>query len=201
MVKYLISFFIIFSSVQSTMSATITYRNLQTMDIRCAEQLKPALIKILKIEEARTLVAKIQEEGVITIELLNNQLSEQFGAFWDEDGRRICLNLNSHRSEGDIIGSIIFELHNAAVNSKLDYFDHLAESGKIDRESYVEAIERLEFENSKMAAAIAEKGIEKGIFPRGARLPTYRNFEEHYHYQKIGGHSAWIGKNFDQLAP
>lgn len=193
--KYLI---FILSFIQIvTLSAE--YKNTQTMDIECDSHIKECVIKILKIPEARELVEEIQNEGPISIERNDNALSQQFGAFWDEDNRIIFVNESSHRSEGDLIGSILFELHNAAVNSKLDHYDSLAASDRISREDYVESIERIEYENSKKAAEIADKGIRSGILPRSARLPTYRNFEEHYHYQKIGGHSAWISKNYDLL--
>lgn len=167
--------------------------------INCSPQLQPSLIKMLKVPELRTLIATIQKEGPINVMVNNHELSNQFGAFWDLDQRNICVSLSHQTSEGEIIGSILFELHNAAASARLNYLDQLASSGSIDRESYVEAVEYIEYENSHKAAKIAKKGIALGIFNSEACLPTYENFEEHYRYQKIGGHSAWIAKNFDQL--
>jgi hypothetical protein len=166
--------------------------------VECAPQLRKYLTTIQKLSEARQLIADIQREGPIRIKLNDHHLSEKFGAFWDMYNRNICISDSSKNSEGDVISSIIFELHNAQANSKIEYYDNLAIKRKISRENYVQAIERIEFENSKKASAIVEKGIKLGIFPVTARLNTYRNFEEHYHYQKIGGHSAWIGKSYDE---
>lgn len=167
----------------------------------CAPQLQNCLKTIQKIPEARKLINDVQKEGAIRVTLSNEYLSRQFGAFWDPDNRLISVNLSAHRSEGELIGSILFELHNALINSKLDHLDHLAAMGRIDKEYYVESVERLEYYNSKKAAAIAEIGIKSGVFPASARLNTYRNFEEHYHIQKMAGHSAWIAKTYDNLAP
>lgn len=172
----------------------------QMLTIDCAPQLRNCFNQIVKLPEARTLISNIQKEGPIRIIVNNHRLSEQFGAFWDVENRVISVSNSNGTTDGEIIASIIFELHNAQVNSKINHYDHLASVGRIDRESYVEAIERLEYENSKKASALAEKGIRLGLFPRDARLNTYDNFEEHFHYQKVGGHSAWIGRTYDQIA-
>src|SRR5262249_4648040 len=116
---------------------------------------------------------------------------------WDRQDRIIGIHLSSRVSEGNIIGSIIFELHNALTNNKVDHLDHLAISRRIGKEKYVEAMELLEYQNSKKASAMAQEGIEKGIFPVNARLPTYNSFEEHYYYQKISGHSASFEQAYD----
>lgn len=197
MFKIIIACFCVLSLCQ--ISAAYAANNNGSID--CAPQLHHSLMSIQKVPEARKLIEDIQREGPIRIAASNEHLSEQFGAFWDVDRRIICVNLSANRTEGDLIGSILFELHNASVNSKLNHLDDLAASGNIDRESYVQAVERLEYHNSVKASAIAEKGIQMGVFPSDARLPTYSNFEEHYRFQKIGGHSAWIAKNFDQLTP
>lgn len=168
--------------------------------VECAPPLRKYLTKIQKLPEARQLISNVEREGSIRIKLNNHHLSETFGAFWDMYNRTICISDSSKNSEGDVIGSIIFELHNALANSKIEYYDNLATRRRISRENYVQAIERIEYENSKKAAAIVDKGIQLGIFPASARLNTYRNFEEHYYYQKKGGHSAWIGKSYDAYA-
>lgn len=169
--------------------------------IICAPRLQQCLRTIQKMPEAQELIASIQQEGPIRIAVNSHALSNQFGAYWDMEDRVIFVSLSAHSSEGELIASILFELHNASIDSKLNYFDYLASTGQIDKESYVRSIEFLEYRNSKNASKIAEKGIKLGIFPPNARLNTYENFEEHYHYQKIGGHSAWIAKTFDQIAP
>jgi hypothetical protein len=177
------------------------YTFADTHSIYCAPQLQPILKTIQKLPEAKELIENILKEGPIQIQSSQAQLSEQFGAFWDGENRIIYVNASPRTSTGSLIGSILFELHNARINSKISYYDELAAKGKIDRKAYVKAIEHLEYQNSLKASSIAQKGIEKGLFPKEARLITYRDFNEHFRMQQIGGHSAWIAKNFDSLAP
>ena len=99
------------------------------------------------------------------------------------------------------MGSILFELHNALADSKITYYYQLAAQGKIKKEAYVSGIEYIEYQNSMKASQLASKGIEMGVFPRSAYLPTYGSFEEYYRFQKKAGHSAWIAYTYDQLAP
>lgn len=169
--------------------------------IYCDAQLKPLFANIQKIPEAKKLIESIQKEGPIQIRAASTPLSQQFGACWDCGKRIIYVNASQSRSKGALIGSILFELHNAAVNSKMNEYDKLAATGKMSQEAYVRAIEYLEYQNSLMTAKMAEEGIRLGLIPRESRLPTYPNFEEHYRMQKIGGHSAWIAMNFQSLAP
>lgn len=169
----------------------------QIQFIPCTKELQSCLNKLLKIPEIRSLIAQVQKEGSFSIVGERHPLSQQFGAFWDLDQRVICVDL-ANSSEGQRIGSILFELHNAAVTSKYQSLDRLASEGKIDRESYIRAFEYLEYQNSLKASKLANKGIESGIFPRGAFLPTYPTFEEHYRVQKMSGHSAFFGRNYDQ---
>lgn len=171
----------------------------QLQTINCAPQLQPYLLKILQVPEARMQIASIQQEGLFDIEVNDHQLSQQFGAFWDVDHRTICINLTSHSTEGEVIGSIVFELQNAASNARIESIDRAAMARKIDRDQYVESIEYMEYENSLKAATIAKKGIALGVFPQDALLHTYKDFEEHYYYQKVGGHSIWVAKNYDGI--
>lgn len=169
--------------------------------ITCSPQLQKQLAKIKKIPEANKLIQRIQKEGSIYIVASSSPVAKQFGAFWDPDRRVISVNISKHRYEGELISSILFEMHNAAANSKIDRLDYLATTGQIDKESYVRGIEHIEYENSLSSAEIVDKGIRLSIFPPEAYLGTYDSFEEHFYYQKISGHSDHIAKNFDQLAP
>lgn len=168
--------------------------------VDCAHELQKSLMAIQKLPEGRELIAAVQKEGVIRIRTSHFTLAQQFGAFWDPDQRIIYVNPSPYHREGTIIGSLLFELHNALNNSKIDHLDSLAMQRKIDKESYIEAMEYMEYENSIKASRIAQRGIDLGIFPEGAGLPTYRDFEEHYHFQKIGGHSAWFARTYDELS-
>ncbi len=163
-------------------------------------RLEACLMKMQKSPEVRQLMSEIEREGPIHIIADTKPLSKEFGAFWDCEQRLICVNVTPKRTEGELIGSILFEMHNALSDRQFQRLDELASRGQIDRDSYVRKMEYLEFQHSHKAAALAQAGIEKGIFPRDARLYTYPTFEEHFRMQQIGGHSYWIAKNYDQAA-
>lgn len=191
MKKYIIAMLLTLSPI-TLMAAPI-------QPVNCHPQLQAHFVKMLSLPEVRELVSKVQSEGPINIMTLNNSLSKQFGAFWDLDHRTICICMTPETTSGDIISSILFELHNAEATSKINEVDYLARSGQINKQQYVESIEYIEYENSLKASKIANKGISKGLFPRDSFLPTYRDFQEHFYYQQKGGHSAAVGKNYDNL--
>jgi hypothetical protein len=166
----------------------------------CERELRPYVSKIFMLPEARSLIASILQGGQIRFRTSHHALSEQFGAYWDIDQRSLCVNLNSHASEGQIIASILFELHNAEANSQFEYWDTLASLRHIEKERYIREIEYIEYENSLKTYQLSMQGIRQGIFPTDASLPIYKSFEEHFYYQKVGGHSQWIGQTYDQLA-
>ncbi len=176
------------------------YQSNQPLLVKCAPELQGNLRAIQKIPEARALIASIQKEGPIQIVAQNTSLSNQFGAFWDPDQRIICIALSSDVTDGSIIGSILFELHNASVNSKINYLDELASKRKISKARYIESMEYLEYINSLNAAKIAEKGIQMNVLPTESRLPTYHSFKEHFSVQKKYGHSAHFARSYDQLS-
>lgn len=169
--------------------------------VKCAPELRQYFNSIIKVPEACTLLGEILEKGPIEMAVMKPPMSNQFSAYWDPDHRVVCVAMRAGRSQGSIIGSILFELHNASVNAKLDHFDKLAYEGKIGRDAYIESMEHLEYVNSLNAAKVAERGIQLGLFPRDARLPTYPTFQEHFAIQKQYGHSAHFGRNYDMLHP
>ncbi|WP_068467994.1 hypothetical protein [Candidatus Protochlamydia phocaeensis] len=171
----------------------------EKVTVRCSPQLQSILNKILKVPEAKALIASIQKEGAIQIAVKNTKLSNFFGAYWDPDQRMICVAMSSKTTEGDLIGSILFELHNASVDSQFEYLAGLAIQRKIDKATYVRSMEYLEYQNSLNAAKIAEKGIQLGVLPSDSRLPTFTTFQEHFSVQQQSGHSDCFGRIYDNL--
>jgi hypothetical protein len=194
--KKILSAFLLIIAIVTTTSLSAQQ---QALTVHCEKELIHYWNTLQQAPGVKELVENILKEGPITIKANHNVLSQQFGAFWDLDRRIICVDVSVGRSSGDIIGSILFELHNAAATSRLNRLDDLAVEGKLDKENYVRAVEHVEYLNSLNASKIASEEIHKGVFPATAYLPTYRNFEEHYYYQKRGGHSAWIARNYDHL--
>lgn len=162
-------------------------------------QINRCIQKIRQVPEARELMKEIQKEGPIAFSTSNHPVIRQFGAVWDTDRRLILLSPESNRSEGEMIGSILFEMHNASVAPELMRLEKLAAAKKISRDDYIKSVEYLEYLNSKRCAELAQKGIDQNILPKSARLPTYRDFNEHFHFQKVSGHSEAVGKIYDQI--
>jgi hypothetical protein len=162
-------------------------------------QLTKPIKRLYQLEETKQLLANVEKEGPITIR------SSFFGfeasnAAWMASQRTIFLNFSKPRSEGTLIASIVFELHNALLHKQFDYFDSLAMTGQISREHYIEAIERIEYTNAQKAAHILHKGICRGVFPADASWNLAPTFAEHYQIQIQAGHSGMIGTVYDSLA-
>lgn len=164
-------------------------------------KLNRCLEKIHALPEAINLLNEIKQEGNIRFALNEDHEAAKFGAFWDLDSRMICVNPHFHSNEGAMIGSLLFEMQNAKVSKEFHELFERAERGEIAREPYIRAVEFIEFKNSKRASEMAHAGIKRGLFPNTAALFTYRDFDEHFYYQQVGGHSDIIGKMYDRIAP
>lgn len=189
----LISFLFLFQS-----SFAFSQNN---FNFSCDPKLRSVLETIQQLPEVREILTTIQKEGTVYFLLTNESLSQEFGAFWDPDSRSIRVNKAILQAEGEMIGTILFELQNALANKEIEKLNWLASSGKINKRDYVRAFEYLEYQNSLNAAKLAQRGIDMGIFPKSARLFTYSSFEEHFRVQQMAGHSAWIARVHDSLAP
>ncbi len=167
--------------------------------IPCSPQFQKHLSAIQKVPQAQKLIDKILQEGPISIVADTSKLARSVGAFWDPLNRLIHIGHFADVSDGVIIGSILFELHNAAVDSQFQRLDRMAKQRRISKESYIQSMEYIEFLNSHQSAKIAEEGVSRGLFPINARLPTFRTFDEHFHIQKMSGHSNHFSRNYDLL--
>lgn len=165
----------------------------------CAPELRSIWQTLQKLPEARQLIASVLNEGPLNIQL-NRHVESKFGAFWAPEYRTILVNPpQDNESYGFTIGSIIFELHNALADKELTRLDQRAAAGKLSKNQYIEAVERVEYRNAHQASKIANSGIVQGLFPATAYLHVYPTFEEHFRVQVEAGHSAWIGRTYDQL--
>jgi hypothetical protein len=201
MKSLLVIFLSLFFFYQVNISAAQTNHPLmQTGKINCAREIQDDLLAIYKVPEGKALIDSIIKEGSLKIIVKKTSLSEQFGAYWDPDTRTICLAISAKKNNECATGALLFELHNALVTSKIDQLDSLASKRQVNKASYVESMEYLEYVNSINAAKIAEKGIQMGVLDKEARLPTFSSFKEHFHMQKISGHSAHFSRNYDRLS-
>ena len=195
MIKFFSALFLIFV-VNFQLSCNSSFHRLE-----CDSQLQCYISKIEKIPEAKILIENTLKEGPLRIEVRGTDISRQFGAFWDRDARAICIAEPTSVPESAVIGSLLFELHNASIDSKFDALEQQAISGRMSKSIFIEKMEHLEYVNSLNTAKVAEKGIAMGIIPAGSRLPTYSSFKEHFAAQQASGHSACFAQYYDSLRP
>lgn len=150
--------------------------------------------------EIRQLIADAQRSGPIGIEIDPNPASE-FEALWNGEKRVILVNPKKIRSEATLICTILFELHNASTNTHFMNLVNQARAGKINKESYVEKVERMEHKNALNTCRLIELGIARGLFPVETRWKIFYRFEEYYKLQQLMGHSPWIANSYDRLNP
>lgn len=131
MLKKLLYFIITITTIEASSLVAAPSRNeANGISIACSPELRSCLDKILQLPEARELISKIQKEGAIQV-YVNPDKSQKFGALWDVQNRIILVNVSSNRPEGSLIASILFELHNASINSKLNKLDYQASIGSM----------------------------------------------------------------------
>ncbi len=164
---------------------------IQAGEIVCDSLLQPHLKRLSEMPEVRELLAQIVRDGSIQIVYRNCPLAAQFGAYWDRQRRCICIYRSSEEKEGELLGTLLFELENAANDRCFARVDTLFVEGKIDGKRYAEFMEFLEYIHSLKAAKIAKEGIEANILPAEAALPIYPNFCEYLRAQQEGGHFSY----------
>jgi hypothetical protein len=161
-------------------------------------QLASPIRVLYQFEETRQLIGQAEAEGALYIQVANLGLHAS-NAAWFPDERMIRINFSKKRSQGSLICSLVFEIHNALSQKQFDYFDRLAMQGKISKEKYIETIEYLEYTNALKTAKVLKNGINKGIFPPDAYYSVAPSFTEHFMIQKQAGHSQFIGDLWQSL--
>ncbi len=184
MKKYLLILFLLFSSL-------FAYP-------RCSTDLASALHAVYHFPEGRELLAQTEAEG--PIQIYRAPFNSNSHAMWIGINRAIVINANSFRSFGEIVRSILFELHNAKTNSEFAYLDRLAHNRRISKSDYVKAVERLEHKNAYNTSRLIDRAISFGYFPSDAFWPIPSDFQAHYQVQKQAGHSRKIADTYDSLS-
>ncbi|MEC7840434.1 MAG: hypothetical protein VX777_10385 [Chlamydiota bacterium] len=164
------------------------------------KSLAKAVAAIEKMPEIMDLLEKVQRDGPITIKY-ENMGSFNFEALWSTSTRTIIVNASPglDRSLGNIITSIVFELHNANTNHLLVKYFEQAQKGVINKDNYVRSIEKMEHENALNTSLLMDLGIERGVFPKEAEWNMYEDFEDHFKLQQIYQHSQWLADKYDEL--
>jgi len=195
--RYFLLIVFLFSSFIGTVACSSNSSS-PASELYCARSLKPVLNKIQQLPQVEQLIQQATEEGPVSIQE-NNRYSSKFEGYWSSDDRTIVLTKHRNTTEGGLISTMLFELHNAKRNKDFRTLDHQALRGEISKGEYVEAVEYIEYENALAVSALLDEGIEMGIFPRNSAWHPHRSFEDHYRLQRTSGHSKWIAKNYDML--
>lgn len=161
-------------------------------------QARQALNALYQLPEFRELLMQVQQEGPVRIKVESHP---KFEGLWDGNSRSIVINGRLNPTLGQMICTILFELHNAATASYYDRLIEEAERGEMTKDQYVERVEHAEYQNARHTYELLEKGIKMGIFPASARWPVTSSFDEHYKVQQISGHSLFIADAYDQIYP
>ncbi len=164
--------------------------------ILCAKELNHILAIAQKLPETNQIFEKVLEDGPLYIEV-NRHISKEFEGYWSDDERTIYLTKTRSTTDGMLIATLVFELHNAYRNHELRSLTKKAEAQGICKEDFVRQYEYVEFKNAKDAQRLVNLGIERGIYPYTSSIDYHDNFEDHYALQQRVGHSAWIGNMYD----
>lgn len=162
------------------------------------QECEKAILKLQQMHEVKAMLARINQEGGVSIALHHDENS-QFDAFWDGEKRVILVNPKRNQDVGAAICSILFELHNAKTNKKFLSLVKKARQSQISKDDYVENVEKMEFQNALDTHKLLEKGIAKGVFPSSASWKVYHQFEDYYKAQQLMGHSEWLANSYDAL--
>jgi hypothetical protein len=159
------------------------------------EGLGQAIRIVLENPSTRALVDEMEKEGPIDIKLD----SLKFSGHWNRRERTIYVN----KKNLDIVKqvtTIVFELHNMKVSKEFADLNRNARDGKIGKEDYVRSWEQLEHRNVLKGNKCIRRMIDEGCFQKKCEMTLFiPDFQLHFLYQQLIGHSARIVKRYDKF--
>lgn len=165
----------------------------------CSPELQPALKQLYSLQETRQIIQQVEATGAFKIQAARLGKQEA-NAAWSCMERTIYINLSNPRSQGSLIRSILFEMHNALSQKEFDRLDSLAAKRALSRDHYIQAVERIEHQNALKTIALLEKGRAVQTFSMDTHWPILKNFEEHFAVQVQSGHAGQVGQLYDILS-
>jgi len=198
-IKKIISFFVFVSTsfifLNSSVAATPQHKRNAILETR-HPRLRHMIAQMRQLPEANRVIDKALQGGTITLELSYRAMP--FEAMWESTSRRIVLDGIRTANHGRMLCNLLFELHNAASEPLYQKLYRQGRHGLLDCDTYVEAVERIEYNNMIHTADIVERGIRKGLLPTSARWEIVRDFDTHYKIQQLTGHSLQIVQEFNR---
>lgn len=162
------------------------------------KELQNEVTMLQNFPETKALVQSIENEGPVSLRWM--EIKAGFNAFWSGEHRIIAINSAKRWSSGEKLYSLLFELQNAHADKELRHLDDLASKKQIDKQRYIESVEKAEYQNVVKTSQLLQRGISQGYFPRNMQIPYYPGLIEHLHMQKMSGHSDAIANKYEDLS-
>lgn len=156
-----------------------------------------AISIIKQMPECKPLLAKIAEEGGFRV--VENKTAP-FGAQWNPNTRVIEINSLNHATVGDVIVSLLFELHNAGTDARLRYLQDCAHARSISRQRFVRKMEQREWKNWEATCALVQIGKQRGLFPAQTMAVSFGTFDRYLDMQNAGGHTQFHADIYNFLS-
>ena len=188
-------FFVDINALHSARPYQSRYRQ-SALKTRHAE-VNAVIRSLQRLPESNQVIEEALRQGSITVEVSTGRMP--FNAMWENAPRRIVVDKRAARNQGSLLCHVLFELMNAASEEKYQELCEMAIDGLIDCDTYVEAVERIEYENMLRADAIVEKGVFLGVFPSAERWGMIDDFATHYKIQQLAGHSTSIVQEYREM--
>jgi hypothetical protein len=122
---------------------------------------------------------------------------------WDRKERIIYLDqerINAGKLDAsNQVAVLICELLNAKATKFFEQLDYRAIRSEIQKEEYVASMERIEHDNGLKTHEYVKQAIKDKVLSGVFVSLYFQDFETHYKYQQIAGHSSDISDKFDRI--
>jgi len=165
--------------------------------------LKKASDFIFSFPQTRKIISTVLTSGTFTIDASTSFTCQ---SSWNVETRVLSISKDEiekpHNTVHKIASHLIFELFNAVKSPLFKLLKQNVLDRKIDKQTFVTETEKIEFESQKESKKVLKQIVKvahlsRQIFQQD--LSGFANFDLHYRYQQLVGHSTRYEKYFDQL--
>jgi len=164
------------------------------------ELLRPVVDFLLSYEPIQKIVLAVLKEGPFVI---GTSTSLPSASSWSLRGRVLAIRKDETQSGFlKVVSHFVFELLNASNSGKFKDLLLLASQKKMDKETFVRNIETIEFNNGHQCKKILNQAIAEHRLPEGPLTDgVFKDFELHYKYQQLIGHTEQIVSLYERVCP
>jgi len=159
---------------------------------------------VLNFDCARQIVSAILKDGPITID---GTKSFEGQSKWNSTKRILFISKDEIEKPDNnlyrIVSHLMFELFNALKDYMFEELEKKAVKKKIDKEIFVKEIERIEFQSHNNTKKLLGMAVKSGHLTEPDLLedvPIIEDFDTHYKYHQLIGHTERYAKRFDTLS-